>query len=224
HFVCIKKSNCSTQLMKTFAGLVAVFCLASQFAQAEVWPQWRGPHFNGSSNEKGLPSKWSKEEAAWSVDLPGPGAATPVIQGDHVFVSTTDLSSKTLHALCLDRKTGQVLWNQKTSERLQRDRNSNFASPSPVADANRAFFFYGDGTLVAFDHSGKELWSRSLTKDYGEFAFQWTFSASPLLYNGKLYLEVLQRDVPVNGHGRADGPIESFILALEPSTGKTLWR
>src|SRR5207245_3791579 len=86
------------------------------------------------------------------------------------------------------------------------------------------FFFYGDGTLVAFDHGGKQIWSRSITKDYGEFAFQWTFSASPMLYDRKLYLQVLQRNVPVNGRGRSDGAIESYLLAINPVTGETLWR
>ncbi len=193
-------------------------------ATADNWPQWRGPHFNGSSDEKGLPSNWSKESALWKTDLPGPSAATPVIWGDRVFVSTTDLGTKTLHALCLDRATGKIVWDKQIAEGIQRDRNSNFASPSPVADANRVFFFYGNGALAAFDHSGKELWSRSITKDYGDFAYQWTFSASPTLHHGKLYVEVLQRNVPVNGHGRTDGPIDSFLLALDPSTGKTLWR
>src|SRR5688500_20289110 len=96
--------------MKTFAGFVAVSCLALELSQAADWPQWRGPNFNGSSSEKGLPSKWSKEDAAWSVALPGPSAATPVIHGDHVFVSTSDLSSKTLHALCFrseERRVGK---------------------------------------------------------------------------------------------------------------------
>jgi hypothetical protein len=74
--------------------------------------------------------------------------------------------------------------------------------------------FYSNGTLVAFDHSGKELWSRSITKDYGDFAFQWTFSSTPLLFSGKLYLQVLQRNVPVYGRGRTDGPNESFVLAI----------
>ena len=49
----------------------------------EEWPQWRGPYFNGSTDEKDLPSKWSKtENIAWSVGLPGApkprGAATPM--------------------------------------------------------------------------------------------------------------------------------------------------
>lgn len=192
---------------------------------AANWPQWRGPDFNGSSPETGLPAVWSKtEHVAWVADLPGPSAATPVVWEDQVFVSTTDARSKTLHAVCLDRKTGQVRWQHKVGEGFGRDRLSNFASPSPATDGNLVVFFYGNGDLAAFDLAGKPFWARSITKDYGEFAFQWTFSASPLLHAGKLYLQVLQRDVPVNGRGRTDGPIESFLLAMDPATGKELWR
>jgi outer membrane protein assembly factor BamB len=200
-------------------------------APAENWPQWRGPNFNGSSDEKGLPAKWTRESARWSVALPGASASTPIIYGDRVFISTADDETRTMHALCLDRKTGKILWNNKVTEGFQRDEKSNFSSPSPVATADRVFFFYGNGALAAFDHAGKELWSRSITKDYGNFAFQWTFSASPTFYGGKLYLEVLQRDTPVNGRGRGGNagggetkPIESFLLALDPANGNTLWR
>ena len=151
-------------------------------ASADNWAQWRGPQFNGSSTEKNLPSTWTKTNSLWSVPMPGPSAATPVIFGDRVFVSTADDATKTLRAMCLDRKTGKVLWNNKVGEgRISRDEKSNFASSSPVAEAGRVYFFYGNGDLVAFTHDGKELWSRSITKDYGDFAFQWTFSASPML-------------------------------------------
>ncbi|MHC4229679.1 MAG: PQQ-binding-like beta-propeller repeat protein, partial [Planctomycetota bacterium] len=57
-------------------------------AQAGDWPQWRGPYFNGSTDEKNLPSDWSRTEGiAWSVDLPGSSAATPIISGKRVFLS-----------------------------------------------------------------------------------------------------------------------------------------
>jgi outer membrane protein assembly factor BamB len=191
---------------------------------AAGWPQWRGPHFNGSSDDTGLPSTWSKDTVVWCADLPGPSAATPAVWEDRVFVSTTDTASGTLHARCLDRQTGKVLWDRQVADGLRRDEKSNFASPSPVADAGRVWFFYGNGSLVAFDHAGRQLWSRNLTREFGEFAFQWTFASSPLFWNDRLYVQVLQRDVPVNGRGRADGPIESFLLAIDPATGKTLWR
>jgi outer membrane protein assembly factor BamB len=207
------------------ANLALVLSLGALTSAAANWPNWRGPNFNGSSPERNLPTEWSKtENIAWQVDLPGPSAATPAVWEDHVFVSSPDTGTKTLQALCLDRRTGKVLWQHETGAGIARDPKSNFASPSPVTDGQRVFFFYGNGALLAFDFAGNRLWERNLQKDYGEFAFQWTFSTSPLLYQGKLYLQVLQRDVPANGHGRKDGPNESYLLALEPATGKELWR
>ena len=210
--------------MKNAQILALAMCgLLSPMARAENWPQWRGPAFNGSTPEKNLPSKFSKtENAAWSVDLPGPGASTPVIWGDSVLISSGDKRDKSMLALGLDRATGKILWQQKTSEGYQRDEKSNFASPSPVTDGRHAIFFYGNGELVAFDLAGKKLWSRNIQTDYGDFAFQWTFSASPLLHDGRLYIQILQRNQPVHGHGRENG--ESYLLALEPATGKTLWK
>lgn len=189
---------------------------------AADWAQWRGPSFNGASTETGLPANWAKEDAVWALDMPGPSASTPVILGDHLFTSTIDAQNQTLHALCIDRKTGKIVWDKKTGDGIRRDDRSNYSSPSPVADNDRAYFFYGNGSLAAFDHSGKEVWNRNIQKDYGDFAFQWTFSSSPMLHKGTLYLQVLQRNVPVHGRGKEDG--ESYILGLDPATGKTLWR
>jgi outer membrane protein assembly factor BamB len=214
----------NAQVRLLFAFVVPILSMISLTASGEDWPQWRGPHFNGSSSDKNLPSTWTKESAAWTAPMPGPSASTPIILGDHVYTSTAEMSTRSLHALCLDRKTGKVLWDRKTGEGISRDEKSNFSSPSPIADADRIIYFYGNGALAAFAPDGKELWSRSITKDFGDFAFQWTFSATPLLYGGKLYVEDLQRNEPVHGKGRTDGPIESFILCVDPATGKDLWR
>lgn len=206
-------------------AILLLFVSLAMGAKAENWPQWRGPLFNGSSPEQNLPSAWSKtENIAWTAPLPGSGAATPVIWNDHVFISSTDPQNGAVVAMAFDRKSGRKLWQHKVSDGIQRDRRSNFAAPSPVTDGQRVIFFYSNGDLVAFDFSGKELWSRNIQKDYGAFAFLWTFSSSPLLFEDKLYLQVLQRDVPVDGRGRRDGPNDSYLLAMDPATGKTLWR
>ena len=55
----------------------------------------------------------------------------------------------------------------------------------------------------------------------------WLYGSSPLLYEGKLYVQVLQRSpVPPDYPGLAGpgGDRESYLLAIEPATGKTLWR
>jgi outer membrane protein assembly factor BamB len=188
---------------------------------AENWANWRGPLYNSSSPEKGLPEKFSKtENIKWAAPLPGYSAATPAIHGDRVFVSSADARTSKQLALCFDRKTGKELWRAEVGENATTDRqNSNTCSPSPTTDGKRVIFFYGNGDLHAFETEGRKLWERNI----GPFAFQWTFSTSPLLLDGRLYMQVLQRDVAVNGRGKPTGN-ESFLLAIDPQTGKDLWK
>ncbi|MCY2988173.1 MAG: PQQ-binding-like beta-propeller repeat protein [Planctomycetota bacterium] len=205
--------------------LLALTLLTASAAQGGDWPQWRGPHFNGSADEQNLPTQWSKtDNIAWSVQLPGVAAATPIVYGDRVLLSGTDSAKNSLQAQCFDRSHGKLLWQHDVAQGIHKDERSNFASGSPVTDGKHAIFFYGNGDLVCFDLDGHRCWARNLQQDYGAFAFLWTFSSSPLLWDGKLYLQVLQRDTPVEGRGFADRPNESYLLALDPQTGKTLWR
>ena len=207
-------------------ALITGVCLTTlPVLNAANWAQWRGPNFNGTTSEKNISSTFSRTEGvAWSAPLPGPSGATPVIWGDHVFVSSSDDDTKTCVAIAIDRKTGKELWRAKMTEGTGRDRMSTFSNSSPITDGKHVWFFYGTGDLACFDMAGKEVWRRNIEKDYGQFAFQWTFSSSPLLHDGRLYLQVLQRNVPVNGRGRKDGPNDSYLLALNPETGKELWK
>ena len=217
----------STALSSAFlsAALLTLAALAFTPAQAADWPNWRGPNYDGSAPAKNLPVTFSKTNGIlWEASMPGPSAATPIVWGDKVFVSSLDSRTKGLMAICLDRKTGKEIWREQVGIGIQQDNRSNQASPSPVTDGKRVVFFYGNGDLAAFDLAGNKLWQRNIQKDYGQFAFLWTFSTSPVLYENTLFMQVLQRDVPVNGRGRTDGPNESYLLALEPATGKELWR
>jgi outer membrane protein assembly factor BamB len=212
-----------TSAMKLQACSAALLATLNLPIEAANWAQWRGPSFNGSTTETGLPATFSKtENVAWSTPMPGPSASTPIIWGDSVFASSGDRETKCMMAMALDRKTGKVLWQQKVADGYNRDDKSNYSSPSPVTDGKLVVFFYGNGEMVAYDIKGKKLWSRNIQTDYGDFAFQWTFSAGPLLHGGRLYQQVLQRDTPVRGRGKENG--ESFVLAMDPANGKTLWR
>lgn len=215
----------TSHTLRFAAGAALAATVAGTPLFAQDWPQWRGPTFNGAATEQKLPDHFSRTEGvAWTAPMPGPSAATPVISGNRVFVSSTDASSRSLIALALDRTTGKELWRHTVADGDRRDERSNYSGPSPVTDGTHAWFFYGQGELVAYTVEGQEVWRRNLQKDFGAFAFQWTFSASPLLHDGRLYLQILQRDTPVQGRGRTDGPIESFLLALDPKSGKDLWR
>jgi outer membrane protein assembly factor BamB len=204
--------------------LTAVF---TNSGVAENWAQWRGPFFNGSTTETNLPTEWSKtENVRWVTPLPGYSGATPVIWDDSVFVSSPD-SQKSLLLLCIGRPDGKFRWQRTVSDGDQEKGRNNMASPSPVTDGRTVFLLVGTGKLAAFDFSGKPLWSRDLAKDYGKFSINWLYGSSPLLYRDKLYVEVLQANPVPSGYPQAvdDKPQrESFLLCLDPATGKNLWR
>jgi outer membrane protein assembly factor BamB len=204
---------------------LAVFVTAP--LRAENWPQWRGPYFNGSTTEKGLPTQWSKtENVVWVAPLPGYSGATPVVWGDSVFVSSPD-PQKNLLLLCLDRKDGKVRWQKVVAGGDSEKGRNNMASPSPVTDGKSVFILFATGDLAAFDFSGKALWTRNLARDYGRFSIKWLYGSSPLLYQGRLYVEVLQQNPIPSDYPQAldDKPDrEPFLLCLDPKTGGNLWR
>ena len=215
-----------TKITRACIAVVGAMLLSSQVS-AENWPQWRGPNFDGSTTETHLPNTLDpKANLAWSTELPGPGCATPVIFGDRIFFSAVDKNTKKLLALCAGKTDGKILWTKEIGQGSIHNERNDLASPSPICDAKMAWFYYGSGDLVAFDHDGKQLWARNLQKDYGNFNYQWLYGASPLLHGGKLYVPVLHRDRPV-GRGNAaasSNPAESYLLCLDPATGKNLWR
>ena len=204
-------------------ALLAALATLPLAAHAENWSNWRGPAYNGSSPETDLPQTWSATEGIkWKTPLPGASGATPAVWGDSVFVSSTD-PAKNLLLLCLDRKDGKVRWQKQIVEAgdVERGRN-NMASPSPVTDGKAVYILNRTGDLAAFDFDGKVLWQRNLGKDYGKFSINWIYGSSPLLYAGRLYIQVLQRspappDYP--GIGSTTGDRESYLLALRTGDG-----
>lgn len=211
--------------MSKFRFFLLLVLVVASAAQAGNWPHWRGPYFNGSTDETSLPSEWTTTDGvAWSAELPGSSAGTPIVWQDRIFLSGVDASRDTLLAMCFDRASGERLWQDDIAQGTSRDKRSTFAAASAVTDGKLVVFFYSSGQLVCFDMEGNRKWARNIQDDYGTFAFQWTFATSPTLFDGMLYIQVLQRDVPVRGRGFADRENESYILGIAPDTGETLWR
>ena len=71
--------------------------------------------------------------------------------------------------MCLDRHSGAVRWQKQVGVGNRSKGRNNMASPSPVTDGAAVWTLFGTGDLAAFDFSGKQLWARSLTKEYGRF-------------------------------------------------------
>ena len=193
------------------------------------WPQFRGPNQDGSSEETNLPEKFSKtENVKWAVDLPGLSASVPAVWGDSLFITAPVPAEEKFVGICIDAKTGKERWRKDLAKGTRWDKASNLASPSPVTDGERVFFFFATGDLACFDFAGNEIWKRDVTKTHGNFGTQWTYSSSPVLDGGKLYIQVLQRNEYFEFQGvmkgTKDSPNDSYILAIDPKTGKDLWK
>jgi outer membrane protein assembly factor BamB len=201
----------------TFILLVGIFLaigLLERSASAENWPQWRGPALNGVSNEKNLPVKWTTEEnVVWKTALPEWSGSTPIIWRNHIFLNVAEKGNLFLWAV--DKTKGTVLWKQPLGSGDVKMRKQNMSSPSPVTDGRSVYIMTGTGVLKGFDFAGKELWSRDIQKEYGEFGLLWGYASSPLLFEDSLYVQVL--------HGmKTDAP--SYVMRINKKDGKTVWK
>jgi len=203
--------------------ILTAMLLPAGRTSAGDWPHWRGPYLNGSSDEKNLPATWTKtENIAWTASLPGYGSATPVIAKGKVFVSSTDRDSSDLLAMCFDARTGEELWRKKLGASSRKVPRNNLATPSPVTDGKNVYFMYGSGDLASLDYEGNVLWSRNLEAEYGNVSMKWGYSSSPLLYNGKLYILMQRRHTAYRAPENTT--LDAFILAVDASTGKNIWK
>ncbi len=193
--------------------LVALACVAS--TTAADWPGFRGPHGNGVADEKTLPLRWGPDEnVAWKVALPGPGASSPVVWGDRVFVTaSTGVKASELvrHVLCFDRKTGKKLWQKSFPAPLPENdlkgqvTQHGFTTSTPATDGQRLYVSFGRGGLHVLDLDGKPLWHA----DLGEGTIVFGSGSSPLLVGDT---------VVVNAYTESQQ-----LLAFEKSTGKRMW-
>jgi outer membrane protein assembly factor BamB len=192
---------------------VALFLLTA-VVHAENWPQWRGPNLNGFSAERNLPDRWTVDQnVVWKLAMPSWSGSTPIIWRDSIFLNVAEGGN--LFLWRVDRKTGTVSWKQPLGGGDVKMRKQNMSSPSPVTDGRSVYVMTGTGILKGFDFSGKELWSRDIQKDYGEFGLNWGYASSPLLLDDALYVQVL--------HGmKTDAP--SYVMRIDKKTGKTVWK
>jgi outer membrane protein assembly factor BamB len=131
-----------------------------------------------------------------------------VLTDDRLFV-TAHTSDKLL-VICLDRKTGKILW-QREAPRAQQGRLQNVngpASPSPVTDGSNVYVFFQDYGMLSYDRDGKERWKLPL----GPFNMFYGFGASPILVDDKVILPVDQ-----------DHPT-SYLIAVDKNSGKVRWK
>ena len=216
-----------------FTLVAAALALAASPATAgDRWPGFRGPAGDGMSDAKNPPTKWSeKQNVLWKVPVHGKGWSSPVVADGKVWVTTADevrgdrkvkapttggptkgpVEHVTFFAVCVDLATGKVVHDVKLAEETDPafciDANS-YASPTPALDGGKVYAHFGShGTWCLDAASGKVLWER---RDLKCDHFRGPGS-SPVVYGDWVFLIF-------------DGFDEQYVVALDKTTGATVWR
>lgn len=202
------------------ACLVLLTCAAL----AADWPGFRGPTGQGISDEKSLPMEWSADRnIVWKLQLPGPGASSPVTLGNRVFVTSYsgfavdakepgNMEDLKRHLLCVDRAKGTILWSKEFQPILPEHKYSGegsyhgYAASTPITDGQRLYVFFGKSGVYCFDLDGNEIWHTAVGKGLSG----WGSGASPIRYKNLLIV---------------NASVESkSLVALDKLTGKEIWR
>src|SRR6266536_6034720 len=211
--------------MKTIpaSGFIA-FALAGATLTclAQEWTRFRGPNGTGVSHAKTIPTKITDADIQWKADLPGTGHSSPVLWGNRIFLTTTGDKAGGISVVCLDAKDGRVLWGRDFPlAPFPRHQFNSFASSTPAVDAQRVYAVWNEAEhywLSALDHKGKTVWQR----DFGAFDSQHGCGTSPIVYQDKVILGNEQDDAKFVKESTRSG--ESFIVAVDARSGKTLWQ
>ena len=180
-------------------------------ADADNWPVWRGPAYNGVCNGRDFPTRWSQSEnVAWKAPLPAGSGSTPIVWGDFIFVSSTEQGKNTL--LCFDH-AGKERWRKPIGDerKAKHNKKGGGAHPSPATDGKYVFAYYKSGDLACLDFAGEIVWHKSLQSLYGDDTLWWDLGTSPVL-TGKCVVVAVMHDKP------------SYLVAFDKQTGEVAWK
>ncbi len=188
----------------------------AQSDTSKQWTTWRGPNNNGIVDGQKVVTKWSESEnVLWFSEIPGRGHSTPIIVGDRIFLTTSDVGAETQSVLCYDRNDGRVLWNTKINEgnlNPNIHQKNTHASPTLACDGERLFALFNNNDqnqMTGLDLDGKILWQRHIAKFRTTYPFG--SGSSPIIYDGLIYAP-------------NETQAECAIICLDPKSGKEVKR
>jgi outer membrane protein assembly factor BamB len=176
-------------------------------AAAGEWSGFRGPNVSGVAEAKGWPVEFGPAaNVVWKRALPA-GNSSPVLLADRLFL--TGYTDTNLLVLAVNRSDGKLLWQREIARPRKGPLHklNSPASATPATDGETVFAFFPDFGLVAYSVGGAERWRVPL----GPFTNLHGMAASPVLFEDKLIM-------------LCDHDNDSYLLALDKRSGKTLWK
>ncbi|MEZ6016244.1 MAG: PQQ-binding-like beta-propeller repeat protein [Planctomycetota bacterium] len=215
--------NASIRAALGCAALLTSVCVAlarpAASHAAEDWPAFRGPRGDGTSTERSLPLEWSADKnVKWRTQLSRPCNGSPIVAAGRVFLTLAeDDEGKQRSLYCYDREDGKQLWVRTIDFGKQQPTHDTnpYCGTTPASDGERVVVWHGSAGLHAYTLDGEPLWKQEL----GEFVHMWGDGTSPVIHNGRVYLNTGPDSVVDAGPDA-----QCLIAAFDLATGKELWR
>ena len=198
-------------LLFCFISTICLFSSGQVSSQEMNWTHFRGSSLNGIALNENIPLKWDDSGIKWKTKIHDNGYSSPVVYNNQIWVTTAKPYGKELYAVCTDFKTGKIIYDIKvfTPDQVEGKHSLNtYASPTPCIEKGFVYVHYGSmGTACINTANGSIVWKRS---DFKCKHAQGPAS-SPVIYKNLLILHFEGTDV-------------RYIIALDKSNGKQIWR
>jgi outer membrane protein assembly factor BamB len=209
---------------------------------AGAWPSFRGPNASGIADRQNLPDTWNPktgQNILWRMPIPGLAHSSPIVWADRIFVTSAissratatfrpglygagdaseDQSRHRWMVYAIDKRSGRIVWEKIAHEgepRQKRHIKSTYASSTPATDGRIVVAWFGSEGVYAYDFDGTFRWKVDLGRlDVGAYdipSIEWGTASSPIIWNDLVILQ-------------CDTQTDSFVLALDAATGKTVWK
>jgi outer membrane protein assembly factor BamB len=193
---------------RRLAPTVAAASLAITATASAVpadWPQWRGPARNGISAETGW-SSTGRDENVWTASV-GLGYSSFAVRNGRLYTMGFDKEKGQDTVFCLDALTGTPIWTHAYPAKVWDRMHGGGTLTTPSIDGDVVYTLNREGRFFRFKVADGEVeWSRNLVEELEVTPPTWGFSASPLVLDDMLVLNV------------------GSVVAVDKTTGKTLWK
>lgn len=199
--------------VSAFLTLSFLIAAASPISAAD-WPGWRGPNGNGVAEGTGYPVEWSADSnVLWRYEIDGPGASTPAVVGDRIFLTSTSGGENQVTCVGFD---GKRIWKKSLGTSLQGKHkvDGTGANPSPVTDGESVFVFFKSGDFGCLSLDGQLRWHVNLFQKHADVTTEtlwWDLGTSPVVTRNAVVVAMMH-----------SGP--SYLAAFDRQSGRELWK
>ena len=188
-----------------------LFLIWPENSQAQNWPQFRGNNGNGLAEAENIPVKWDDSVIRWKKEIHDKGHSSPVVYGSQVWVTTAKADGKELYAVCLDFKTGEIIYDIRVftpAEVEEKHQLNTYATPTPCIEKGFVYVHYGNaGTACINTENGTIVWKNSDFK----CKFVQGAASSPVIYKNLVILHYEGVDV-------------RYLVAIDKTNGRLVWK